>query len=83
MKRKLIPIKTLIKKVEKLSTKPKANKNQLIKYSNLIKNQNELMSRVSINKIKNKLQEDLLLKNIVNIKIYYKKKRTTKNIDQL
>ena len=85
MKRKLIPIKTLIKKVEKLSTKPKANKNQLLKYSNLIKNQNELMSRVSINKIKNKLQEDLTFeeyckyKDLLQEKKNYKKYRSTIN----
>ena len=59
MKRKLVPIKTIIKKVEQLSAYPNANKKQLIKYSNLLKSQKQLVSRISINKIKNKLKTDL------------------------
>ena len=59
MKRKIIPIKTIIKKVEKLSENPKANKQLLIKYSRLLKSQKEIMSKVSLNKIEKKLNTNL------------------------
>lgn len=44
MGRKLIPIKTIIKKVEELANNPKANKKLLLKYSKLVEDQNKIVS---------------------------------------
>ena len=80
MGRKLIPIKTIIKKIEKLAENPKANKKLLLKYSKLVEDQNKIVSRISLNKIKNKLNTNLSFeeyKDLLEEKKRYSKYEST------
>ena len=79
MGRKLIPIKTIIKKIEKLAENPKANKKLLLKYSKLVEDQNKIVSRISLNKIKNKLNTNLSFEEYCKYKdLLEEKKRYSK-----
>lgn len=75
MKRKLVPIKTIIKEVENLSTDIKKNKKKLIKYSNLAKSQKTVMSNISVDKIKDKLNTKLTYEEYCKYKDLLKEKK--------
>ncbi len=77
---KIVPIKPLIKKIEKLSTDQYSNKEELKFYSNKVKKQKDAISNVSMNKIKDRLDNDDL--TISECKKYKDLLKEKKNYDK-
>lgn len=86
MKKKIVPIKKIIKEVEKLSKYQNSNKNVLNKFSDLTKSQKDYISKISTNSIKEKLENNNLsiddyckYKDLLNEKKNYIKYENTIN----
>ena len=60
MKNKIVPIKSIIKKVKKYSKDQEKYKTELVLYSKLTKSQKNTISHISLDKLKNKLEESNL-----------------------
>ena len=86
MKKKIVPIKKIIKEVEKLSKYQNLNKNVLNKFSDLTKSQKDYISKISTNSIKKKFENNNLsiddyckYKDLLNEKKNYIKYENTIN----
>lgn len=78
---KIVPVKELIKEINKTAKKNPSNK-KLEKYSELLKNQKELLDKITVESINKKLNSDIgyeeynNLKNILKEKKDYEKYKT-------
>ena len=71
---KIVPVKELIKEINKTAKKNPSNK-KLEKYSELLKNQKELLDKITVESINKKLNSDISYEEYNNLKNILKEKK--------